>query len=183
MLIAVKSCEAHWARCKAIRHTWGDVGRWIHYFFGYELGVGDRYEDLPSKTVAICRWAILHDHNPIFLCDTDTYVFVPRLYQVPYSGYRGYQLEGKGYASGGAGYLLYGDSLEIIAEAKANEFQNEDEMVGTVLAQNGVPLIHDPRFSLYQDVLPDNDIISRHLSSRGPFNIEMMYEAHRKAMG
>jgi len=50
-----------------------------------------------------------------------------------------------------------------------------------VLKEAGIKLHHDPRYALYRDVLPTNDVISRHLSSRGPYQIEFMYAAHRLA--
>lgn len=180
MLVAVKSCEAHWDRCSAIRDTWaGDDAR-VHFFTGAELGVHDSYEALPAKTRAICQWAIKRGHLWAFFCDTDTYVCLPRL-KPPEHDYVGYRLEGKDYASGGAGYWLSRKAMEIVAKANPEKFKNEDEMVGTVLALFGIQLVHDPHYSLYQDVLPSNQIVSRHLSSRTAYQIEFMLAAHRKA--
>lgn len=179
VLIAVKSCEKHWDRCSAIRDTWWTEQ--VMFFTGNMLNVHDSYEALPAKTQAICRWAVARGHLWAYLCDTDTYVHVPRLKALPLTDYMGYHLEGKDYASGGAGYILSRKAMEIIAKADIKDFTAEDEMVGKVLLGK-VRLCHEPRFSLYEDVLPGNDIISRHLSSRKVFEIGMMYEAHRKAI-
>jgi len=178
MLIAVKSCEAHWNRCAAIRDTWGTPE--VHFFTGHELGVHDSYDALPHKTRAICKWAIEHGHPWAFLCDTDTYVHVPRLLALPLTDYMGYHLEGKDYASGGAGYILSHKAMKIVAGADPDGFANEDEFVGKTLVGK-VRLCHEPRFSLYEDVLPTNHVISRHLSSRHAYQVEFMYAAHRRA--
>ena len=180
MLIAVKSCAAHWDRCAAIRDTWWTPD--VHFFTGDELGVPDSYDALPLKTREICRWAIKHGHSDVFFCDTDTYVCVPRLrtHLCPYIGYR---LHEKDYASGGAGYWLDDKALQIVAQADAARFKLEDEFVGTVLKEAGIPLFNDHRYSLFEDVLPENTIRSRHLSSRTFFEIPMMYEAHERANG
>ena len=178
MLIAVKSCEAHWSRCAAIRDTWWTPQ--VHFFTGNELDVPDDYAHLPQKTKAICQWAVTRGHLWAFLCDTDTYVHVPRLLALPLTDYMGYHLEGKDYASGGAGYVLSRKAMDIVANSSTDGFANEDEFVGKTLLGR-VRLCHEPRLSLYDDVLPGNHIISRHLSSREEFKIPMMHEAHRRA--
>ena len=174
MLVAVKSCEAHWDRVSAIRDTWAGDDPRVHFFTGWELNVPDTYEALPQKTHAICKWALQRKIAPVFLCDTDTYVCLPRL--EPASSYTGYKLPDKEYASGGAGYWLNMEEMTLVAAGDPAKFTNEDEMVGALV---GSP-IHDPRYALYDDVLPSNDIITRHLSSRKAFEVGMMYKAHRR---
>lgn len=180
MLVAVKSCEAHWDRCSAIRDTWAKDSDCVEFFTGNRLDVRDEYEYLPAKTQAICKWALKRGHLNVFFCDTDTYVYLPRLKPSEHD-YVGYRLEGKVYASGGAGYWLSRKAMELVLTANPAKFKNEDEMVGTVLALHSVPVHHDPRYALYQDVLPTNEVVSRHLSSRGPYEISFMYAAHRRA--
>jgi hypothetical protein len=149
------------------------------------LKVPDDYEHLPAKTHAICEQ--FQDYDFCFLTDSDSYVSIPRLLASGFEAhdYIGYQLEtpdGIPYASGGAGYWLSRKAMKMVAEEAIPErFKNEDEMVGTVLAEDGIKLHHDPRYALYRDVLPSNDVISRHLSSRGPYEISFMYAAHRRA--
>jgi len=179
MLIAVKSCEQHWDRCSAIRETWG-ASPLVQFFTGNFLHVRDEYEYLPHKTNRICRWALSHGQESLFLCDTDTYVAIPRLLLVDRLPYTGYKLEGKNYASGGAGYLLCREAIAAVAEANPSKYAFEDQMVGEACENADIHLWHDSRFSLYNDPLPENEIISRHLSSRKPFEIPMMHEAHRR---
>ena len=179
MLIAVKSCDAHWDRCSAIRDTW-----WtpiVHFLTGNELNIPDSYEALPLKTRAICKWAVTRGFLWATLVDTDTYVSVPRLTAETWGDYTGYRLEEKDYASGGAGYVLSRRAMMAIAHCDAEAYKAEDEMVGKVLKNAGINLVHDPRFSLYEDVLPSNKVITRHLSSRGAYEINFMYAAHRRA--
>jgi hypothetical protein len=180
MIIAVKSCEKHWDRVKAIRETWGKSPM-VYFFTGDFLRVPDDYAHLPHKTKAICQWTLRHNYDWAFLCDTDTYVSVPRLLKADQHTYMGYRLENKNYASGGAGYMLSRKAMEVVSQGNPDEFENEDEMVGTLLGKVGISVHHDRRFSLYQDVLPGNKVISRHLSSRGPFKLEMIHEAHQRA--
>jgi hypothetical protein len=181
--IVVKSCAAHADREFAQFCTWADIQPEVYFADGEILGCPDDYEHLPRKTKAICK--LTEDY--LFLCDTDTYVHVPRLLASGYEAhnYIGYQLtrnSGIPYASGGAGYWLSKAAMEVIAKsANPDLFENEDEMVGNVLFNAGIKLHHDPRYALYEDVLPGNNIISRHLSSRGPYEISFMYAAHRRA--
>lgn len=182
LLIAIKSCEAHWKRFAAQCDTWVNCPIFVpvEAYTGKHLGVPDDYAHLPHKTCAICK-AIKDRTDHAFLCDTDTYVHVPRLLEAPRYDYAGYQLEGKHYASGGAGYWLSRKAMEVVAAGDPSRFEFEDEMVGTLLLEAGIVVHHDPRYALYEDVLPNNHVVSRHLSSRGPFEISMMYDAHRKA--
>ena len=175
MLVAIKSCEAHWDRCSAIRDTWAKDSGIVRAFTGWQLDVPDTYEALPLKTHAICKWALKRGYLNVFFCDTDTYVCLPRLKPNGHD-YVGYKLPDKEYASGGAGYWLSRKAMEMVTAGDPGKFANEDEMVGALVG----PPVHDSRYALYDDVLPGNEVISRHLSSRGPFEISMMYEAHRK---
>jgi hypothetical protein len=187
-LIAIKSCEAHRHRVSAQLKTWGAYQVPIRVYTGPLLGVPDDYVNLPVKVKEICR--DLRDREFVFLMDTDTYVVPERLLnsgfeQHDYSGcaLTAYNIQLK-YASGGAGYWLSKKALNILADADWSKVSgcdaNEDMHVGYILAQNGITLHHDPRYALYESPLPDNEIISEHLSSRGPFEIQMMYDAHGK---
>lgn len=187
VLIAVKGCKAHLERWQAQMQTWAvptsllPPFTLLGYFTGELLKVPDDYGHLPEKTKAIC--GMVKDHDFCFLTDTDSYVSIPKLLASGYEAhdYIGYRLEGKDYASGGAGYWLSRKAMQVVASCDPSRFTAEDEMVGTVLKEAGIKLHHDPRYALYRDVLPTNDVISRHLSSRGPYQIEFMYAAHRLA--
>jgi hypothetical protein len=186
MHIAVKSCEAHWDRVYAQRGTWAwDYHELYFPLTGKMLGVPDDYGHLPHKTKAICNY-FFGDY--LFLCDTDTYVHAERLISgltEPHD-YVGHALEINGipYASGGAGYWLSRKAMDIIArEAVPDHFPYEDYMVGATLYEHRIPLHHDPRYTLALDSWPEpgNDLITKHLSMNGPYKVEMMYKAHRRA--
>jgi hypothetical protein len=199
VLIAIKGCEAHRDRWKAQLDTWADTLDFrADYFTGKFLGVSDDYEHLPHKTQAICQWAVApqsaipnwsnQDYDFSFFCDTDTYVHVSRLLSSGFEqhDYIGHQLEAGGipYASGGAGYWLSRRAMKIIEDlAIPDMFKAEDFMVGSLLYASGIKLHHDPRYTLALDSWPEpgNDIITKHLSMNGPYKVEMMYEAHRRA--
>jgi hypothetical protein len=189
MRIVVKSCVAHEDREAAQFDTWAELTPIVYFATGEILGIPDDYAHLPHKTHAMCRFltgAFAEDFA--FFCDTDTYVHVPRLLASGYEqhDYVGHALEISGipYASGGAGYWLSRKAMDIIArEAVPDHFPYEDYMVGAALYEHCIPLHHDPRYTLALDSWPEpgNDLITKHLSMNGPYKIEMMYEAHRRA--
>lgn len=187
MMVAIQGCEAHRERMQVQMRTWGkhpNLAVWP--FTGKILQVPDDYEQLPLKHKAICRW--FRKCEFIFKCDSDTYAHAERLRN---SGFESHDYIGHanpdypGCAFGGPGYWLSKKSLNILADAEwvpATGFDTYDDIqVGKILSAQGIKIHHDPRYSLYTPVLPDNDIITQHLSSREPFRIEMMQEAHKLA--
>ncbi len=190
VLIAIEGCEAHRDRFNAQWGTWAK-NCMTTFFTGPELGVADDYDSLPAKTQAICRWA--REYDFLFKCDTDTYASIVRLLasgfeQYDYSGFvrdDGFKPE---YCYGPA-YWLSKKAMNILADADWAAYPSvyptcEDVMVGAILNAHGITPHHDPRYALYHDVLPENDIITSHLSHAGrKFQIEFMYDAHRKANG
>jgi len=191
-IVAIESCMAHQDRVDAILRTWGEGDERVQVFTGPGLGVPDDYDHLPEKTKAICQWAVLNDVDYLFKSDTDTYINLERLFEADYykHSYSGYILDWLGipYCSG-PGYWLSRKSLEILARFNWDGCRNgsypnaEDVTVGNVLFAHDIRPFHDERYALYRDVLPDNDVISSHLSSRTAYRIEMMQEAHNKAYG
>ena len=175
-LIAIKSCQKHWDRVAVQRETWADYH--VTTFTGFDLNVPDDYPNLPFKTQAICRWALKRNHDFAHLTDTDTYVALDRLLSVVPTDYLGREhYEGKNYALGGPGYWLSAKAMEILANAKCWQ-GNEDEWVGWNLAEAGIKLTHDPRYSIYTPCLPGNDVITQHLTGNHPYDPEMMRRAH-----
>jgi hypothetical protein len=182
MLVAIKSCEAHMDRANAQYKTWAAGHVPVIWFTGPMLSVPDDYAHLPEKVHEILK--LLRYSDAALLADTDTYCVIPRLlaYKPEYD-YIGYALEAEGfkYASGGAGYLLLRRAINILADAKWEGIsRNEDMCVGKILADKGITVHHEPRFALYESPLPDNEIISQHLSSREAFQISFMYDAHKR---
>lgn len=177
MLVAIESCEAHLDRLTAQFMTWAKSTE-IVGFTGHDLGVPDDYGHLPEKTRAICKYAEGFDY--LFKCDTDTYASISRLLASGFEqyDYSGYVLD-SGYCSGGAGYWLSQKAMRIVAEQPI-VWEYEDMQVGLTLKRFGILPHHDERYALYRDVLPDNDVISRHLSSRAKYEIKFIFEAHRK---
>lgn len=178
LLIAVKSCEIDYMKCAhhLIRNTWGkDVGADLKFFMGYGKGnilglntdekfvmVGDSYKDLPKKTREIVRYALNHNYDYIFLCDTGSFVTHHvtsyDFDRFDYLGYWGLKKDRFFFEAGnvrrgcptmavekcfpwasGGGYYLSRKAMEIVAN---NEpfFWAEDCWVGNVLGRNGILL-------------------------------------------
>lgn len=109
LMICVKSCQRDLIRGDhdSIRETWGKdaqaVGIDVRFFVGandsvnrYEpdevhLKCEDTYAALPFKTREICRWASAKVIDHVFLCDTDTFLYIPYLLT---SGYEKYDFMG-----------------------------------------------------------------------------------------
>ena len=189
-LIAIKGCEAHRDRYEAQKNTWIAGHRNCIFFTGAFLGVPDDYEHLPEKTKAMCQWAWLEGYDWAFFVDTDTYVRVDRLLASDYKkyDYSGYVLDTLAipYCSG-PHYWLSRVSMDVLAHADwaahavPGYVTCEDVMVGSVLRAHAILPHHDPRYAPFDPVLPGNDLISQHLSSRKAFEIPMMYSAHEAA--
>ena len=176
ILIAVKSCFADrdGGFHDPIRKTWGsnllpnvdlrfcvgddkkDVPRPLS---SDEIFVeaSDDYHSLPWKTKAILEWFLFYGrHNYIFLCDTDSYVMLPKLTTCGFENYdymgvntwpwgetRAYDAPNRdgvvthipncfGWASGGFGYFLSRKAAEFVAK-ETPQIWAEDMFVGQVL--------------------------------------------------
>lgn len=192
ILVAIESCQAHYDRYQAQRHTWANH-ELVAVFDGNRLCVPDDYRSLPLKTKAICKFGKNAQVDFLFKVDTDSYVSIDRLLKSGFErhDYTGFQLDhiaGHPYASGPA-YWLSSKAINILVEANWDEYSVygyescEDVMVGEILRRNGIVLNHDIRYSPFIPVLPENDVISYHLSTHQPYKVELMYEAHKKALG
>lgn len=180
LIIAVKSCQRDLERGDhvAIRRTWGAdakaAGIDVRFFVGSKnlsqipfrplgdevgLDCDDTYKGLPFKTRAICQWARGKLLSHIFLCDTDTYVYVKYLLT---SGFEKYDFMGQmlhplnkpfpyrtidldgapevhdpcyTWASGGLGYFLSRRAAVDVSESFPNSWA-EDLYVGQVMGPN-----------------------------------------------
>lgn len=180
LIIAVKSCHQDRDRGfhDVIRKTWGATakaaGIEVRFFMGanerpssqllndeVELRCADTYADLPFKTREICRWARGKVTDHIFLCDTDTYIFIPYLLafeyekfdymgEMPYrigttflyesdapGGHREVRPDCNTWASGGVGYFLSKRASNEIAESFPDSWA-EDLWVGQII----MPLVY-----------------------------------------
>lgn len=176
IIICVKSCQRDLERGDhdAIRSTWGAVaqqhGILTRFFVGSSdkkssyrsdevaLNCEDDYANLPFKTREICRWAVGKQVDYIFLCDTDTYLYIPHLITCRFdeNDYLGYTLhapnkifkesyqttdtEGRPlvispcytWCSGGLGYFLSRPAFREVADTYPQCWA-EDMFVGQVL--------------------------------------------------
>lgn len=114
LLLAVKSCQRDQQTfChQAIRDTWAKdlpPGVDVRFFMGgndpplmeadeVHLTVDDGYWELTPKTRGICAYAVLHDYDFVYPCDTDTYLVPARMLA---SNFRNFDFSG--------GHLCYGE--------------------------------------------------------------------------
>jgi hypothetical protein len=184
ILIAIKSCrrDQYNGYNDGVRNTWLRDLRGANYCFVLGNGAtrlhpdelildcGDRYEDLPRKTHALCKWNNEHGYDYIFLCDTDTFVVPSRLegshdgkdYVGFFNGTIGKPKEVYwclyAWASGGSGYWLSKRAAQIVSEVNPDAYSmcpetripSEDLMIGQILGpyleRGELQAKHDPRF-------------------------------------
>jgi hypothetical protein len=95
LLLAIKSCQRDQQTfChQAIRETWGahlPPGVDLRFFMGGSsmplmeadevyLPVDDGYWELTPKTRGICKYTVDCHYDYVYLCDTDTYLDVPKM--------------------------------------------------------------------------------------------------------
>lgn len=139
------------------------AGHDVQIFDGERLKVADDYVHLPSKTKALCKWALDHGYTNMLKVDDDAYIWVDLFKDVlfDYAGIKvppndgGHSHYGipdypKGhfpyaYASGGS-YWLSAKSMRIIADAPLTDDWAEDRWVGNTLAGHSIQLISLPNY-------------------------------------
>jgi hypothetical protein len=149
VLIAIPTSAADKELENACRATWAKdtQGVDIVFFDGEMLGVPDGYDDLPIKVQAICKWALERDYDFMLKVDSDTFVWIDRIFasgfeQHDYSGWTGGKVAPQWeYASGGAGYVLSHRAMQIVGEAQVGADSCEDRWVGRVLYDAGI-IVH-----------------------------------------
>jgi len=206
VLVAIESCQKDRGKHQAIRDTWlkdlcvtevkffmGCVPTTIDAPLDDEvlLPVDDFYEALPFKTQTICRWALRHDFDFVFKCDTDTLINPWELVLsafTPTWDYMGGENEDDSpygriqFASGGAGYWLSKKALTIVAEAASIQTQAEDVFVAHTLKEAGIRPVFHQGYKWRPGAAIDKDTVTLHLSSalQRKYIPEMMYEFYEK---
>jgi hypothetical protein len=182
-------------RQQVCRDTWAKHGR-VNYRFvlgrcncspaddEIVVDAGDRYEDMPDKHRRGYRWALAHGYDYVFQVCTDTYVAQPHHLLERFGGYEyaGYKVEHDYYASGGCGFWLGPNALELLSGSVPTSTIYGDQWVGEILSTCMIPLHHDPNFwpdKPFPGVW-DKPYIGVHLSrGTGNFDPEWMRECHK----
>lgn len=172
ILIAIESCVKNRHLHQAMVDTWlGDLAFDFKFFIGgisepqgdHEVWVPclDTYEGLVAKTKGICRWADTQGYDYLFKCDTDTVVHPSRLIcslksAVDYLG--GFNedvfpselrhffpaMDRIQFASGGAGYWLSRQAMQIVGKGLATLSPAEDVYVASQLFLESItPVWHE----------------------------------------
>ena len=207
IFIAVESCFKDAHKHQVIRDTWGKEFclNQVKFFIGGagagpfedEIFLGsdieDSYKTLPFKTRAICRWALERDYDYVFKCDTDTLINVNNLL---FSGFGNYDYFGGEnadvnvpgfppdrieFCSGGAGYWLSKNSLDIVSKTGKILTSAEDVFVADALLKHGINPTFHPGYRWRPGAAIDKDMITLHLSSalQKKYEMSQMYEAYR----
>jgi len=212
VLIAIESCQRHRGGefHEAIRETWFKNIAVTDKRFFYSIGNGmtlqadypdetclngpDDYNSLPFKTQAICQWALEHNFDWIFKCDTDT-IINPWQFIFSFEGYDymgganadinvpGFPPERIEFCSGGAGYWLSKKAMAIVAETSVIKGQQaEDVFVANALLKYGIKPAFHPGYRWRPGATIDKDIVSLHLSSalQKKYEPSMMYDAYKQ---
>lgn len=184
ILVGICSCAGNGPRREAVRDTWltklpdGVVGRFFVGDAGEAApeadtvklsGVPDGYQQLPGKVLSFFRHALEHhDFEWLFKCDDDTYVAPERLASLIREGTAlvgNDFLTEKGYASGGAGYLVSREWVKRLVEDDSIPSEgSEDVIVTGAIITGGGTAVSDPRLNWNTKSYPrpHNDTITSH---------------------
>ena len=185
LLIGVVSCSKHNDRRESCRQSWmknatdrfnidtffitGDTTSKMVRRGGDTLYVpsDDDYQSLPQKTWQLAIYAQKNGYSHLFKCDDDTFLYIPRLVSMlskEPEAFVGYT-NAPGMVSGGAGYLLNTDAINILVNNMGKiPFGTEDVIVSVLLREAGIALSDDQRFCPLNRVVPSlyNEQISCH---------------------
>jgi hypothetical protein len=152
-----------------------------------ELGCPDGYYDLPAKVKEMFAWALERDYTHVVKIDDDVYFrsknFIEHFRD---SDYRGFGLESDTLKwASGAAYVVSRRAMQLVVDTPWDPTWNsaEDQMVGRILAGNGIGLVHDYRYlCCHCDTCLRKfgleNLITIH--TRSP---QQMYDLHRKFDG
>lgn len=207
LIIGLLSCTQHQARDDLVRATWipkaTALGIDVVFLRGGAppgkfqrdgdillLPTPTNYDTLPQRTRAFCQWLLTTDVTTAFKADNDSYVVAERLlsYEHLDMPYFGNEPGGRfrGWCSGGGGYGLSRDAIQIIAEKMTARIGAEDKHVKSTLSANGIkPFFAEPRRFIAWGVdapdrrpTPDNQIISTHQIS-----VDLWWKIHHEIYG
>ncbi len=146
----------------------------------------DDYAHCPWKTQAAAAYAHAAGFDYLFHCTTDTYIVVPRLLSLV-SGmgglpqYIGHRCD-EGHASGGCGYLLGREAMEVVMKADPHTGY-EDLWVGAALDKAGIGLRSLPDVFVDGPPIWNEQIISCHLGrTTDGFDPKWMEQCHADYM-
>jgi Galactosyltransferase len=180
ILIGICSCDRFRDRRSAVRETWLRTlpfGIRVLFFSGdakatdepglVSLPVQDTYEHLAGKVHCFYRYALEHyDFEYLFKCDDDTYVRPERLCALPRSGvdFLGSMEVLRGYAQGGAGYLMSRPMVKHFASQSVVTDRPEDVFFTERAIASGMSLASTARLQGYGDQVPevDNEVVTGH---------------------
>lgn len=195
-IILITTCVYHQARNEQCRRTWlKEWGELVDYRFVFGAGyspknddeisfpVDDSYQGLPAKIQASHKWAYDQGFNFILKTDCDMYVHIPRLLR---SGFEQHSYVGNLFWPDaphkfvlGAAYWLDKKATEILVNAPLPPYPadgGDDLWVGRVMERNQIPIHHDGRYYIGNEI-PWDSVITVHTSGPPPIS---MAEVHNR---
>ncbi len=194
ILFAILSCHAlrHFEQTQ--RNTWlRDIPSGDYKFFlgnpegtadldEVFLNVGDGFEDITDKTIAMYRWALERAYDFVFKADLDTFVRPRQLLQSDFQQYDYTGGQNSFFASGGAGYWLSSRALQLVVDFPYIKGPAEDVHTAQALQAAGISLHADHRYLFIPGQTLGPQDLTMHLSSvRGwaeKYQPHMMVEAY-----
>ena len=184
ILVAICSAIQYRTRRDAVRQTWlTQPGPGVTSFFFIGQGaapqdepdvvvlpVSDAYDDLPAKIRSVFAYALAHhDFDWLFKCDDDTYVRLSHLHELTQGAHdlvgNDEFLNKRGYASGGAGYMLSRRYVSLLAgDNELPETGCEDILITQAALHRGAVPLPSSRLNWTSHPSPavDNDLITAH---------------------
>lgn len=196
-IILVASCMRDKAngRQQAVEETWmREWGDQIDHRFLLGRGEGplstkdllipvsDDYYGVPHKFMIGRAWALDKGYTHVFHACIDTWINVPALLASGYENheYTGYRCA-EGHGSGGMGYWLGPNALDVLLNQTIPHNVYEDLWVGAVLRSAGIPLFEDRRYSSPANLNRPDDEITLHLSQgTNNYDPQWMRDYHKK---
>lgn len=183
VLIAILSCHALRDCEQSLRDTWvKEIPEGVDYrfFLGSPqvitapdevvLTVGDSFQDITHKAVALYTWALEHDYEYVFKADLDTLIRPVLLLQCGFEQWDYMGGKNHYFASGGAGYWVSKKAMQHIVSRPITTGPEEDLHTAHALLENGIELHADDRFKFCPGDSMDDRTITFHLSSVKAWN-------------
>jgi hypothetical protein len=133
------------------------------------LDCDDSYYGLPEKVRKTYNWCYRAGYDQVIKVDDDVFVYLDRLLaNLTDDSYRGYAIESDMKYASGTCYQLDRRAMKLVADAEIPQGEwREDRHVGTVLARNGIQLVHEERFHCChcehcKTLVPESQRISSH---------------------
>jgi hypothetical protein len=138
------------------------------------LNVGDYFQDVTKKTVAMYKWVLESGYDYVFKCDLDTLVRPDLLLKCGFENHDYMGGQNSFFASGGAGYWLSRKAMQYVVRRPVTLGPEEDVHVAQSVIDNGLRLQADTRFKYLPGDVMDDQTITYHLGSIKGYEVKTL---------